>query len=157
MKKIMTFFILVICMLGLNFCSQNNNDSIFENANYDSKTNTLKVDYSNNPDTSILQIIALSNIRQTGYGILLNIENTYPKSDLDALKLKFQKVDINAIHSYDISLTDSLEAKVQIAIEGAKFVWLLGSSGNDWKSKPIGQLISNLHDTEEDKVLVVLD
>ncbi|MDB4303983.1 hypothetical protein N9934_04270, partial [Desulfosarcina sp.] len=118
---------------------------------------TLKVNYSSNPDTSLLQIVEFSNIRKSGYGILLNIENAFSKKELDELKLKFQKMDINAIHSFNISLTDTLESKVSIATEGAKFVWLLNTKNIEWESMPVGQLIKILQDSTEQKVLIVLN
>ncbi len=157
MKKIVTSLFLIICLLMLNFCVQNENESIFANADYDAQTNTIKIDYQTNPDTSLLQIIAYSNIRHSGYGLLLNINNAYSKSELAALKLKFQKLDINAIHSYDYSLSDTLPLKTRVAIEGAKFVWLLGNSNNDWKSKPIDSIINSIQDKTEYKVLIVSD
>ena len=157
MRKVRIPLCLIACLFSLSFCSQKKNDLISNNANFNNLTNTLTVDYKNHPDTSLLQIKAFSNIKQSGYGLLLNIENAYTKSDLEALKLKFKMMDINAIHTYDISLKDTLQLKTQVAMKGAKFIWLLGNSNNDWKSKPVGQIISNFQKTEEDKVLVVLD
>lgn len=157
MKKFVLSLSLVICFIILDSCTYNKNDSITENAEYNGQTNMLKIDFTNKPDTSLLQIIAYSNIQKSGYGVLLNIENSYSKSDLDALKLKFQKLDINAIHNYNISLRDTLELKTRVAMKGAKFVWLLGNVNNDWPSKPVGQFISNLKSSEEDRVLIVLD
>lgn len=157
MKKITTSFFLVFCSLILNSCSQVKTDSIIENADYNAQTHTLKIDYITNPDTSLLQIISFSGIRQSGYGLLLNHENSYSESELNALKFKFKKLDINAIHSYDISSLDSIKLKTKTAIEGAKFVWILDNSKNDWKSKSIGKIISNLTNTKENRFLVVLD
>lgn len=157
MKKIGWIIIVVTCMVMLNSCDQNKNDSFINSANYNSPQHTLFVNFTANPDTSLLQIIEYSEIRKSGYGLLLNVENTYLKSELDALKLKLQKLDINAIHSYNISLTDTLESKVSIAMEGAKFVWLLKKKNSEWESTPLGDAINNLQKNTEKKVLIVLD
>jgi len=157
MREVRIPLCLIACLFFLSFCTQKKNDLISKNADFNNLTNTLRIDYKNHPDTSLLQIIAFSNIRLAGFGVLLNMDNAFSKAELEALKLKFKMMDINAIHSYDISTKDTLRLKTQVAMEGAKFIWLLGNLKNDWKSKPIGQIISNFQKTEEGKVLVVLD
>lgn len=154
MWKIGNIFSLILLGVFFTNCSQNNSDSIIENADFDPKTFTLKVNYLNNPDTSLLEIIALSNIRKSGYGLLLNVENYYSKSELDTLKRKFQKLDINAVHSFNISLEDSLQTKIQIAIDGAQFIWILDNKIRNWQTESLGNYISGIQ--TQDKSLIVL-
>ena len=137
-------------------CSQNNTHSIIENADHSSQTNYLKVDYSNNPDTSLLEIIALSNIRKSGYGLLLNVDYYYSQSELDTLKRKFQKLDINAVHSFNVLNSDSLQTKLKVATEGAQFIWILDDS-QDWQHQNLGRLITNLQSSNDNSVLIVIN
>jgi len=157
MKRIATILSLIVSMVIINSCNQTKNNSVLENANYNLQQHNLVVDYQLNPDTSLLQIIEFSDIRKSGYGILLNIDNNLSKTEMDELKLKFQKLDINAIHSFNVSLTDTLDSKVRIAMEGAKFVWILKNKDTKWKSMPIRNEISNLQNKTEQKILVVLN
>lgn len=144
-------------IIGMIFfqCSHSKIDPIVEHADYNLQSHSLNIDYSTNPDTSLLQIIALSNIRKSGYGILLNMENSYSKSELDILILKFKKLDINAVHSFDLSQTEPLPHKVLVAMEGAKFVWILSKNNTNIKLTSLGNSIKAIQNKKEDKTLIV--
>jgi len=120
--QLITFFSLIILTSSCNFKS---NDNFIRDAGYDSQLHILGVNYPQEIDTSLLQVIHLSGIRDSGYGLLLNIDSSYSQKEIETLKLKLQKLDINAIHSFDIVLQDSLKKSIRIAMEGAKFIWLI--------------------------------
>lgn len=151
-------YILCFVFCGLLFmqCSQNKPSGVIDNADYTNQTNTLKVDYQNNPDTSLLQILSFSNIRKSGYGLLLNIDNSFSKSDIDTLKYKFQKLDINAIHSYDVVSVNKLPNHIKVALEDAKFIWILDESNIEIESIPLGITISEVQAKRDDKLLIVI-
>lgn len=149
--------ILSIIILGvfLIYCSQKNANTIIDNADYNSQTHSLRVDLANNPDTSILEIIALSDIRKSGYGLLLIVENSYSTSELDTLIRKFQKQDINAVHSFNISISDSLQKKKYIAMEGAKFIWILDKKNMYEETTQLFNAISAIQKNTKNNVLIV--
>ncbi len=136
-------------------CSHSKIDPIVEHADYNLQSHSLNIDYSANPDTSLLQIIALSNIRKSGYGILLNVEDSYSKSEMDTIIYKFKKLDINAVHSFDLSQTDTVPHKVLVAMEGSKFVWILSKKNINIKLTPLGNSISAIQNKKEDRTLIV--
>ena len=144
-------------ILGFIFysCIQKNANPIIELADYDDKIHLLKVDYLNYPDTSLLEIIAFSNIRKSGYGVLLNLDSSYSKPELDALKLKFKRQDINAIHSFDITTTGVVQNHIRVAMDGAKFIWLLDKKQINLNTISLGRTIADLKEKKEEKVLIV--
>ncbi len=150
--------ILSIIFCGLLFmrCSQNNPEVIVKNADFNSETNTLQVDYMNNPDTSLLEIVALSNVHKSGYGLLLNIDNAYSNPELDTLKLKFRKLDINAVHSFDVVSVETLPANIIVAMEDTKFIWILDKKHLKFNEIPFGKAISAIQEKREDKMLIVI-
>ncbi|RLC53848.1 MAG: hypothetical protein DRH89_10155 [Candidatus Cloacimonadota bacterium] len=137
-------------------CSQNNPEVIVKNADFNSETNTLQVDYMNNPDTSLLEIVALSNVHKSGYGLLLNIDNAYSNPELDTLKLKFRKLDINAVHSFDVVSVETLPANIIVAMEDTKFIWILDKKHLKFNEIPFGKAISAIQEKREDKMLIVI-
>ena len=147
---------IIICGVLFMRCSRNNPDMIGLNADFNSETNTLQVDYINNPDTSLLEIVALSNVRKSGYGLLLNIDNAYSKPELDTLKLKFRKLDINAVHSFDIGTAESLPANIKVAMEDTKFIWILDERNTNLKTTSLGKTISEVQDKRDAKSLIVI-
>lgn len=151
-------FIAYLIIWGLIFlqCAHSDIDPIIEQADYDQQSHTLHIDYSSNPDTSLLQIIALSNIRKSGYGLLLNIENSYTNSELDTLKLKFRRQDVNAIHSFNIFPSQALKRKVSVAMEGAAFIWILNRNNINIKLTDLGINLSAIQNKKEDRPLIVL-
>jgi len=155
MKKRIVILWFVILALLFTYCSHDKSYSFVTKADYNSVTHSLKVDYNNYPDTSLLEIIAFSNIRKSGYGLLLNLENSYSKSELDTLKRKFQKLDINAVHSFNISVNDSVPRNIQVAIEGSQFFWILEKEQSHWKGNPLGEIISKLETITNNKALLV--
>lgn len=121
-------------------CLGNSNNPNIEIEGYIIESHSLVVvtgDYSN----SILNtIISLSGIRKDGYGVLLNFKKTVSNAEIDSLKLKLQKLDINAIHSFQISQTDSLPNHISIAAKNSKFIWILGKKD---ENKTFTDLIQN--------------
>jgi len=138
-------------------CMIRNDEAVVKNADFDSTTNSLYVDYLNNPDTSLLQIIQLSGIRKTGYGLLLNLDESYSENEIKSIKLKLQKLDINAIHSFDITTNAPMEKKESIAMEDAMFIWVLDRQNTHWQSDFLGQKISEIQGRKEDRVLTVMN
>lgn len=157
MRNISFLWSLIFSVLLLNNCSQNNHVQFLNAADYDASTHTLHIDYKSNPDTSLIQIIALSNIRKSGYGVVLNLDNAYSEIELKSMKLNLQKQDINAVHSFNISINDSLESKIKVAMKGAKFIWLINSNKLDWKTKAIGNNLETIQNNTETRPLLVLN
>lgn len=125
MNRLILYAVFFSCLVLS--CIQQSDKSSMENSIdiYDSSLYLLGIDFNNNPKESIDQIIHLSGIRKSGYGILLNLENSYLKSELDTIKMKFQIEDINAIHSFDIKLSDTIKNHIYVAMDGARFIWIL--------------------------------
>jgi hypothetical protein len=134
-----------------------NDNTVVKNADFDSKTNTLLIDYLNNPDTSLLQIIELSGIRKTGYGLLLNLDKSYSENEIKSIKLKLQKLDINAIHSFDITTNAPMEKKESIAMEDAMFIWVLDRQNTYRQSDFLGQKISEIQGRKVERILIVIN
>lgn len=152
-KGAIILFLSIFAMLFI-YCSRDKSYSFVPNADYDPVSNSLKVDFLNDPEKSLQDIIHLSKIRKSGYGLLLNVDNSYSKSKLDTLKRQFQKLDINAIHSFDIVSKDSLQNKIKIAIEGAQFIWVLNSK-QDWENQYLGLMILKIQSSNENPPLLV--
>lgn len=136
------------------YCSRDKSNSVVTNLEYDQPSNSLKVDFLNDPEKSLRDIIHLSEIQKSGYGLLLNLDNSYSKSELDTLKRQFQKLDINAVHSFNIVSKDSLQNKIKIAIEGAQFIWILENK-QDWENQYLGFMIRKIQSSNENPPLVV--
>lgn len=149
-----SFYIFLLFTLFLGACYHSTNElSKDDYTNYDTGLNLLGVDYSGDSKKSIKQVIEFSNIRKSGYGVLINIESSYSKAELDAIKLKLQKEDINAIHSFDVNQNDSIMKNVFVAMEGAQFVWFLSEEIGAADESQIKQLI--IHIDKKNSLIVV--
>lgn len=153
--------ILHICffsLLVITFsCSLNQSESFINDAIYDSQLHIIGVDYPETTDTSLQQVIHFSNIRKRGYGVLINIDSSYSQQEIDDLNLKLQKLDINAIHSYDIRLQDSLKNSIRVALEGAMFIWLIENDELNLDNTPIGYLLRSLRKNSVTQNLIITD
>jgi len=147
-----TFGLLFLILVS---CNNNNDQDFFENAIYDGQLHILAVDYPNNIDTSFQQIIQFSNIRRSGYGILLNINDAYAKLEIDTLKRRLQKLDINSVHSFEIVLQDSVKRNVKVAMAGAKFIWILGQEKLDLQNTYLGLILKSIKNDPNSKQLIV--
>ncbi|MEZ5082791.1 MAG: hypothetical protein R2750_05015 [Bacteroidales bacterium] len=112
----------------LTSCLVDNTEEYLKNADFEKNSSTLFVNYKKNPDTSLQQIIILSGVRKNGYGVLININNAVSQPELDSIIFKFKMQDIHATHGFNWQTGDSLSSKARVAIEGAKFTWLLSSN-----------------------------
>lgn len=154
MRKCATIlFLSTLAMLSI-YCSRDKSNSVVTNLEYDQPSNSLKVDFLNDPEKSLRDIIHLSEIQKSGYGLLLNLDNSYSKSELDTLKRQFQKLDINAVHSFNIVSKDSLQNKIKVAMEGAQFIWILENK-QDWENQYLGFMIRKIQSSNENPPLVV--
>lgn len=154
-KCAIILFLSTFAMLSI-YCSRDKSKSFIPNSDYDSISHSLKVDFLNDPEKSLKDIINLSKVRKSGYGLLLNMDSAYSVSELDALKRKFQKLDINAVHSFDISLEESLQNKIPIAMDGAKFIWILDKKNINLDSISLGKTISAIQNKKAANALIVI-
>ncbi len=160
-SKVMLKTILHICFLSLLIitfsCSFNQSESLIDDAVYDNQLHIIGVDYPETTNTSLQQVIHFSDIRKRGYGVLLNIDSSYSQKEIDDLKLELQKLDINAIHSYDIGLQDSLKNSIRVALEGAMFIWLIENDDLNLDNSPIGYLLKSLRKNSISRNLLITD
>ena len=77
--------------------------------------------------------------------------------ELDSLKLKLRKLDINAIHSFEINENDSIPKNIKVAVEGSKFIWILYSHESNLKSKLGDELILPMKSATVNKGIIVVD
>ncbi|MCB0806138.1 MAG: hypothetical protein KDC05_10100 [Bacteroidales bacterium] len=116
-----SFLFLLISCVNI----QPEGESWLQNANFDPETRILKLPPDYNLDTVLQQIIFLSEIRKEGYGVLLNADATVQQKKIDQIIYKFRKLDINAVHQFNLPSQDSIPNHVKVAMEGAKFIWIL--------------------------------
>lgn len=155
MRKCTFIIFLSTFAMLLIYCSRDKSISLAPNSDYDPISFNLKVDFLNDPIKSLQDIISISKIRKSGYGLLLNLDNSYSKSEIDTLKRQFQKIDINAIHSFNVKEQDTLKSNVQIAMKGAKFIWLLRKNKNNLESTPLGSVISAITKDNKHSTIIV--
>lgn len=155
MFRIQSQTLLLLLLLVSVSCQFQQGDDNIKNAIYDSQLHILGVDYPVNKDTSLQQLIHFSNIRKEGYGILLNIDSSYTVQEINTLKLKLQKQDINAIHSYDIGLQDSLKKSIRVAMEAAEFIWLIEKDDLNLKHTPTGYFLKGLKSDSISQNLII--
>lgn len=123
MKKIILNIAFLI-LISFTSCLPDHSAEYLRNVDYDKSSSTLRVNYQENPDTSLQQIIILSDIRKEGYGVLLNIDRSVSQAQLDSIKYKFKKQDINAVHSFNWNTGDALPKIIHVALEGSRFNWI---------------------------------
>ncbi|MEZ5195390.1 MAG: hypothetical protein R2764_03005 [Bacteroidales bacterium] len=154
MKKLFPVFVLIPIFL-FACMSQKEKISSEEGASrYDETLHLLGVDFADHPQKSIEKVIWYSGIRKSGYGILLNVHNAFAEPEIDTLKMKFQKEDINAIHRFDINLSDTLKNRVFVAMQGARFIWVLK---NGELNLLYSQIEHSLKKADGEKKLIVTD
>ena len=134
MKRLIKYCILFIG-LALLSCMGEHDHAALSKAQFDERTNTLTVDFPDNTDTALQQIILFSKVRVSGYGLLLNLNNTLSRQSIEDIKERFKKLDINAVHDFNLSSAEEMDAKINVAIEGAKFIWVFSNDRN-WAQQP---------------------
>ena len=154
--KLKYCFVTLIILSSFYSCRHHNSDKISSGLEFDQDLSLLGIDYAKIPEKSIRQIIQLSKIRSAGYGILLNLNNSISESQLDTLKRKFQKEDINAVHCFDITKGDSMQVRIMFAVEGAKFIWILNNNNYEIGSPEFIPLISSLQRSINNEGIIVV-
>jgi len=134
MERIIKYCIL-FSGLALLSCMGEQDNAAFSKAQFDEQTNTLTVNYPDNTDTTLQQIILFSKVRVSGYGLLLNFNSTLSRESIADLKERFKKLDINAVHDFNLSSAEEMDVKTRVAIEGAKFIWVFSKDRN-WVQQP---------------------
>jgi len=114
--------------LMLSSCLHEPPEQYTKNADFSSKTRILRIDFESNPDTSLQQIILLSGIRNSGYGILLNVDNFCTETDIKKIKTKFKKQDINVVHEFSFDSDQNISGHILTGIERADFIWVLSKN-----------------------------
>lgn len=134
MKRLIKYCILFIG-LALLSCMGGQDNGAQSKAQFDERTNTLTVDFPDNTDTALQQIILFSKVKVSGYGLLLNFNSTLSHESIADIKDRFKKLDINAVHDFNLSSAEEMDAKINVAIEGAKFTWVFSNDRN-WAQQP---------------------
>ncbi|MBN2173352.1 MAG: hypothetical protein JW731_04430 [Bacteroidales bacterium] len=116
--------------IALVACIEQNAGPYLKTVIFDPESRILSIDPDKQQDTVFQQVIHFSGIRHKGYGLILNMDQAMTKEQVDSIKLKLQKLDINAIHDFKIFDTVSPPMNVVVAIENAKFCWILADSKN---------------------------
>jgi len=155
--KISAFLFLIILIVLNVSCSNKSNEKLFESVNFDKNLKILAIDYEQQKDTTLLQIIHYSGIRKSGYGLLLNLNNSFTHFQLDSLKYQLQIQDINAIHSFEVKSNDSVPNCIRIAIEGARFSWILWNGDSSKNLSLPNEIINSLKLSEANNGIVVID
>ena len=119
----------------LTSCMSSPEAPFMKGARFDAGSRVLCVDYPHSPDTALRQIIYFSGVRKNGYGVLVNIDSAFPTSAVSALKEQFKKLDLNAIHDYQVDSREEVNALVLTAVEGARFTWVF-SKDTAWSEIP---------------------
>ena len=124
MKKHLAAYIVLALTLAACIHPEKEKEAYLKKADFDPETRVLSLTASGDIDTALHQIIFLSGIREGGYGVLLNIGGAKSRQEIDSLKHKFRKLDINAVHDFDIQPDRPVDKHIEVAIEGAEFIWL---------------------------------
>lgn len=127
----------------------------FENVDFNEVTNTLTINFNENPDKSLQQIISVSEIRKNGYGVLLNINQSISGKDLDLIKLKLRKLDINAVHDFHVNGKLEQHGKIRSALRGAKFIWVFDSNNSLDQDKTLRLLKEDFNTAIESGAVMV--
>lgn len=152
--QILSFLFLLVFSSS---CQYQQSVDYIENAAYHSQLHILGIDYPVNVDTSLQQIIYFSGIREKGYGIILNIDSCFTMQEINTLKLRLQRQDINAIHNYNIELQDSLKKSIGVAMEGAKFIWLLTDEEILFSGTPLSAKLKTLKKDKNSHNLLIVN
>ncbi len=111
--------------------------SIVDGSDFDPGSRTLFIDRGQSQDTSLRQVIALSGIRTSGYGLLVNVDSSASLSFLESLRDRFKKLDINAVHILPVNGDGLADNKTAAAVAGARFTWVF-SDDPQWPGGPGG-------------------
>ena len=146
----------ILFAIVFNSCLPDHSEKYLKQADFDHTTSTLAVNYKKNPDTTLQQIIMLSGIRKEGYGVLLNINKGASPALLDSIKNKFNKQDINAVHSFKWKSRETLPENIRVAIEDARFCWVFSTTDVNDKDSTF-QLLWKAIETSRNKngILVI--
>jgi len=155
--KLQAFLFLIILIVLNVSCSNKSNEKLFESVNFDKNLKILAIDYEQQKDTTLLQIIHYSGIRKSGYGLLLNLNSSFTPFQLDSLKYQLQIQDINAIHSFEVKSNDSVPNCIRIAIEGARFSWILWNGDSSKNLSLPNEIINSLRLSNANSGIVVID
>lgn len=108
-------------------CIHDPSPGYLKNIQFDEERKILILSEKSDPDTSLQQIIVKSGIRKDGYGILLVADELPDDITVSALKKRFIKQDINAVHIYKLDPTFENNELAIAAIKGARFTWVHAS------------------------------
>ena len=133
---------------------QPEDESWLKNADYDPEERILFLAPNYDLDTVLQQIIFLSEVRKEGYGVLLNVDGTVPQKQIDLIAYKFRKLDINAVHDFELPLTDTIPNHVKVAMEGAKFIWILN---DDNQPENYSRFLNTVEIIRSDSCIVIQD
>ena len=108
----------------MSSCMQHADEPYLKGADFQPDRRILTVDYMQKPDTTLHQVIALSGIRSSGYGVLINVDGAASERYLDEIRERFKKLDINAVHIFSSAAGGGIDKKTRAAVEGARFTWV---------------------------------
>ncbi len=152
--KISALLLLAIMLVS---CLPEESRIYLEKANYNETYGILGIDYQNQPDTSLQQIILQSGVRKNGYGILLNVDYTLSEQSLRDLAYQFQLQDINALHSFQIQSGTTPNNHVLAAIEQARFIWIFSNNMYNLSGKECGPVVQAFHGATGNGGILVID
>ena len=87
--KYSNYIVILLLVIILTGCGFDQKPLQLSNADYNPESHTLIVDFENNPDTTLQQIIELSDIRRSGYGVLLNVHNASSNEKIETIRYRY--------------------------------------------------------------------
>ncbi|MCB2220234.1 MAG: hypothetical protein KQI35_07570 [Bacteroidetes bacterium] len=149
---------LYLATIALIFASCMPDDATLylKSADFNPQHRVLGVDYATKPDTTLHQIILKSGIRESGYGIILNVDNSLTENESRELVHALQLQDINAVHVFHINSETTPENNVIVAIEQARFNWVFSKNIFNLSGMDCKPMVSALKvSTESGGILVI--
>jgi len=133
----------IVGLLLISSCinSDKEKKGYLSHADFDIESRVLSIASSTSIDTVLQQVIFLSGIKHDGYGILLDIDGSLLESKIDSLIYKFRKLDINAIHHFNVQSDQTVKNHVLVAIDDAKFIWMFPGNKQAMKSDSLLSLM----------------
>jgi hypothetical protein len=128
-----------------------------KSADFNPQHRVLGVDYASKPDTTLHQIILKSGIRESGYGIILNVDNTLTENESRELLHALQLQDINAVHVFKIESETTPANNVIVAAEQARFNWVFSKNIFNLSGMDCKPIVSALKVSTESGGILVID
>jgi len=146
-----TFFILI-----QTSCLHNDANIYLSSIDFNENYQILSIDYDHEPDTALQQIIYKSKVRNDGYGIILNVDQSLSENDIKKLTYDFQLQDINAVHTFNIQSGKTPDNNVLVAIEQARFVWIFSNNMYNLSGQECQPVVKAFHNAvKSDGILII--